>query len=195
MGKHPAKLMVALTVIALGMMGLAAVAADTLIPAGTSIRVRLQETISSKTAQNGQEFSAVLDQPIVVAGKTVAAKGATVRGKVVRARASGRLTTPGELYLRLSSIEIGGKSYPLQTSSVGRKRESHKKRNIVAIGGGTAAGALIGGIAGGGKGAAIGAGVGAGAGTAGAAATGKKEVQYPVETPLTFRLTQAVSAR
>jgi len=49
-------------------------------------------------------------------------------------------------------------------------------------------GALIGGLAGGGKGAAIGAGVGAGGGTAGAALTGQRDIRYPPETRLRFRL-------
>jgi len=73
--------------------------------------------------------------------------------------------------------------------------KSHKKRDIVAIGGGSALGALIGGIAGGGKGAAIGAGAGAGAGTVGAAATGKKEISLPAESHLTFRLSRSVTVQ
>ena len=73
--------------------------------------------------------------------------------------------------------------------------KSHKKRDIVAIGGGSALGALIGGIAGGGKGAAIGAGAGAGAGTAGAALTGKKEISLPAESRLIFRLSRAATVR
>jgi len=52
---------------------------------------------------------------------------------------------------------------------------------------------LIGGLAGGGKGAVIGAAAGAGAGTAGAAATGKKEVEFPAETRLSFTTRAAVT--
>ena len=67
-------------------------------------------------------------------------------------------------------------------------RPKHKGRNAKAIGGGAAAGAIIGALAGGGKGAAIGAGAGGAAGTAGAAATGKKNVSFPVESILTFTI-------
>ena len=73
------------------------------------------------------------------------------------------------------------------------KGASHKKRNVVMIGGGTAAGALIGGLAAGPKGALIGSAIGAGAGTGGAYATGKKEVGFAAERRLTFRLTQPLT--
>jgi hypothetical protein len=67
---------------------------------------------------------------------------------------------------------------------------SHKKRNLVLIGGGTGTGALIGGIASGGTGALIGSAVGAGGGTALAFGAGKKDVAFGAERRLTFKLTQ-----
>src|SRR6266849_4217924 len=100
--------------------------------------------------------------------------------------ASCRLSTPAKLYLRLKSVEVHGKTIDIGTSSAGRTLGGKGKRDAGFIGGGAGAGALIGGLAGGGKGAAIGAAAGAGAGTAGAAATGKKEVEFPAETRLSF---------
>ncbi len=125
----------------------------------------------------------------------MAPRGAAVRGKVLAAKASGRLREPGYLRLALSSISIDGKSVPLQTSSLFVKGASHEKRDLVLIGGGTGAGALIGGLAGGGKGALIGSAVGAAGGTGGAYATGKEDVQFLAERRLTFRLTQALPAQ
>ena len=92
------------------------------------------------------------------------------------------------LVLTLDAVRVSGTTYNLQTSSITRLGPAHVKRNVIAIGGGSALGAIIGGIAGGGKGAAIGAMAGAGAGTAGAAVTGKKDVVLPAEASMSFRL-------
>ncbi|MBZ5599831.1 MAG: hypothetical protein LAN83_16080 [Acidobacteriia bacterium] len=165
------------------------------IPAGTPITIRLQSPVSSAESHSGESFDAVLDEPIVIDGQTVASRGAAVTGKVVAAKASGRLQDPGYLRLTLTSISVNGKPLPLQTSSVFVKGGSHEKRNLAMIGGGTGAGALIGGIAGGGKGALIGSVIGAAGGTGTAYATGKKDVGFSTERRLTFRLTQAVAVQ
>jgi len=164
--------------------------AQVTIPAGTPLEVRMQSSVSSATASAGQEFEAVLDEPLVVNGKTVAARGADVTGRVIAARHSGRLHDPGYLRITLSSITLNGKAVPVETSSIFVQGGSHEKRDWAMIGGGTAGGALIGGLAGGGKGALIGSAIGAAGGTTAAYASGKKEVGISVERRLVFRLTQ-----
>jgi len=114
----------------------------------------------------------------------VARRGDPVVGRVVDAKASGRLSGKADIELQLTSIN----GTPVITSTVGSTGKGHKGRNAKAIGGGAAAGAIIGALAGGGKGAAIGAGAGGAVGTAGAAATGKKNVSFPVESILTFTI-------
>lgn len=161
-------------------------AAQGTVPAGTAITVNLDQTVSSKTARAGQTVAGSIAHDVVVDGKTVIPKGGRATLMVTTAQASGRLSTPAKLYLRLASVDVHGQNYRVATNSAGRSLGSKAKRDTIAIGGGAAAGAIIGAIAGGGKGAAIGAGAGAGAGTVGAAATGKKDIEFPAETKLRF---------
>jgi len=163
------------------------------LPAGTPITVRLQERLSSASAEPGGRFEAVIDEPIVVDNQVVVPVGALATGHVIVARHSGRLHHPGELGLTLDSITVGEQTIPLATSNVVARGGSHKKRNWAWIGGGGAGGALIGGLAGGGKGALIGGPVGAAAGTTTAFITGKKDVAFGAERRLRFRLNRDVN--
>jgi hypothetical protein len=163
------------------------------VPANTAIYVRLQQSLSSATAQSGQNFSAVLDEPLVVDGQTLAPQGTAVTGKVVAVRESGHLNNAGYLRITLSTLTLNGKSVPLQTNSVFVSGGSYKKRNLAFIGGGAGGGALLGALAGGGKGAAIGSVAGAAGGTTAAYATGKKEVGFVAERRLGFRLMQPLN--
>ena len=156
------------------------------IPPGTSVQVRITETLSSETASVGQVFHGSLAAPVVANGRTLFPKGANVTGEVVNVERSGRLSTPGELHLSLRTIRTGGRTYAVSVETVVLKGESHAKSNVTKIGGGAAMGALIGAIAGGGKGAGIGAGVGAAAGTGVAAGTGKKPAEVQSETLLAW---------
>jgi hypothetical protein len=162
----------------------ACIAQSQTIPSGTTVSVRLGQTISSDKARSGDSWAGTLTSDVLVDGRVVARRGDPVQGRVVDAKASGRLAGTALLALQLASIN----GAPVHTSTVSRKGDSHKNRDAGAIGGTAAAGAIIGALAGGGKGAAIGAGAGAAAGTAGAAATGKKDIRIPVETILTFRV-------
>ena len=159
------------------------------VPAGTTLTVRLGESVGSKISSPGQSFSATLVSPVTVDGNTVVPAGAAARGTVVDAKPLGRFKGGAILEVRLNSITVNGTEQRIKTSAVTRTLKGKGKRTAVMAGGGTALGAIIGGLAGGGKGAAIGAAAGAGAGTGGAAFTGNKEIILPAESALSFRLT------
>jgi hypothetical protein len=158
------------------------------IPAGTTITVRLSEALGSKISSPGQSFTATLAVPIEVDGSTAIRSGATVRGTVTDAKPLGRFKGGAVLQIRLNTITANGRDHAIRTSSLTRVEKGKGKRTAVMAGGGAAVGALIGGLAGGGKGAAIGAVAGGGGGTAGAAYTGNKDVVLPAESAVSFRL-------
>jgi hypothetical protein len=103
------------------------------IPAGTQFTVRLQMALSSADSRAGDSFQAVLDEPLVIARKTIAPRGTPVTGSVLAARASEGLTDPGYLRLTLASIVMNGKSVPLQTSSIFAKGGFYQRRKPTPI--------------------------------------------------------------
>jgi len=158
------------------------------VPVGTTLTVRLGESVGSKISSPGQSFGATLASAVSVDGNTVIPAGASVRGTVVDAKPLGKFKGGASLELRLTSITVNGTEKTIETSAISREEKGKGKRTAVLAGGGTALGAIVGGLAGGGKGAAIGALAGGGAGAGGAAFTGNKEIVFPAESALSFKL-------
>lgn len=158
------------------------------VPEGTTLTVRLGQSLGSKISSPGDSFSATLAAPVEVDGKTAIPSGATARGTVTDAKALGKFKGGAVLQIKLNSIMVNGTEHAISTSSVSRSEKGKGKRTAVVTGGGAAVGALIGGLAGGGKGAAIGALAGGGAGAAGSAYTGNKDIVLPAESAVSFKL-------
>jgi hypothetical protein len=166
-----------------------------IVPAGTTLTVRLAQAVGSKISQSGQSFSGTLANSIVIGGKTAIPAGTTVTGTVTDAKPLGRFAGGASLTLQLTSVNLNGTDRAIQTSAATQTAKGKGKRTAVLAGGGAALGALIGGLAGGGKGAAIGAVAGGGAGTGGAAFTGNKDIVLPAESALSFALTQPLEIK
>ena len=163
------------------------------VPAGTRIRVRLSQTLSTNENQTGDPFSGVVADSVRVNGQTVIRAGARARGVVTESKGLGKFKGQAVLAIRLESVSADGHTYPVRTSHVERVEQGKGKRSAVMTGGGAGFGALIGGLAGGGKGALIGGLVGGGGGAAGSAFTGNKNLVIPAESILTFDLERSLT--
>ncbi|HEV2133650.1 MAG TPA: BON domain-containing protein [Terracidiphilus sp.] len=158
------------------------------IPAGTLIQLRTAEPVSSKKAAPGTPVQFTVISDVVYGGVLAIPRGATVHGVVADARPAGQLAGKPEFALTLTSLDLGGRTYPIESDLFrvkGPNKAGYTAGNVV---GGAVLGAIIGGIAGGGDGAAIGAGVGAGAGTAASAATRGPNAWIPPEAQVRFHL-------
>jgi len=164
------------------------------LPAGLGIMVRLNHTVSTERNQAGDDFQAVLDEPLVVDGLVIADKGAQVEGKVVQADRAGRVKGVALLVLELTSLATqDGQLLAIETQYVEQEGPNTQKKDAAKVGIGAGIGAAIGAVIGGGKGAGIGAATGAGAGAGTVAATRGEPVVLRPETRLEFRLNEAVS--
>lgn len=164
------------------------------VPAGTTLSVRLGSALSSKTSNAGEDFSGSLAKSVSVHGASAIPASSSVSGTVTDAKSAGKFKGAASLGLTLQSITIRGKSYQISTSVYSQQTTGKGKRTTGMIAGGAGGGALIGGLAGGGKGAAIGAVAGAGAGTAGAALTGNnRDITLSPETVVSFKLMSSIT--
>ncbi|MBK9166376.1 MAG: hypothetical protein IPM24_02810 [Bryobacterales bacterium] len=166
------------------------------VPEGTELTVRTIESLSTARTQPGETFTASLDQPLVIDGRTIAEKGATLNGRVVEADPGGRVKGRATLTIEMTSLRLAnGQTVNIATGSHQVEAAADTKRDAAKVGIGSAVGAAIGAIAGGGKGAAVGAATGAGAGTGVVLATRGKAAEIPSETRLTFQLRQSLSVQ
>ena len=159
----------------------AAQARSVTIPAGTTLMVRMMDSVSSQN-KAGTPFTAKLETDLSGTGGMAVKGGATIYGRIQSSTQAGRAVGRSTLDLRLTQIVVNGQPVSIMTS--GYQEAGQKSGAKVAKG--AAAGAAIGAIAGdAGKGAAIGA-------VAGGVLRGQS-ITVPPGTLLEFTLTQAVT--
>lgn len=158
----------------------------------TVLQLRLDAPVDSRHAQQGTPLTFIVIRDVLVNGYLAIPRGATAHGVVTEAKHAGELSGSPELALRLTSLEMGGRSYPLETDEFrvkGPNKTGHTVGNAI---GGAALGAIIGGAVGGGTGAGVGAAIGGGAGTAASAAS-NPNVWIPAEALVTFHLNAPIT--
>jgi hypothetical protein len=174
-----------------------AVVVAPLVPIATNLKIRLNDTLSSKESRAGDRFTATVIDPVRF-------NEATVHGHIRSIVKSGKVTGRTTMNLAFNSIDFtDGKSGVLHgyvTKVYGGKEsadneggvqsEGRGKQTLKRSGIGATAGAIIGGIAGGGKGAAIGLILGGAGGAGSLAINGSKELKLESGTEMLVHVTR-----
>ncbi|MFZ0479954.1 MAG: hypothetical protein WAL71_12460 [Terriglobales bacterium] len=85
---------------------------------GTFLTVRLSKPLSSASAHAGDSFEGTVDDPIMVDQQTLLPRGTPVSGRVLDAKPSAGLRNSGYLRITLVSVNSGGKTLLVDTSSI-----------------------------------------------------------------------------
>ncbi|HEV8124631.1 MAG TPA: hypothetical protein VGP80_10325 [Gemmatimonadales bacterium] len=166
------------------------------LPSGTVVTASMVDSITSRHNKNKDIVTATIGADVKDQnGRVIIPAGSTARFTVWQiAPAENKSATDGILVLRLASITVRGKDYPL-TGRVSSVEHSLRGRGVTAgdaakVGGGAAAGAVAGRVIGGKSGTVIGAVVGAAVGTGVAVETADRDVVVKPGAPIVFTLTQ-----
>src|SRR5215469_11561794 len=58
--------------------------AQTSLPTGTALKMKLENTLTTVSSKSGDQFTARITEPVVLEGKTVVPIGTTVQGRVTK---------------------------------------------------------------------------------------------------------------
>jgi hypothetical protein len=151
-------------------------AAQTSLPTGTAVKMKLDTTLATFSSKAGDPFSARVTEPVVLDGKMVIPVGATVEGRVTKSneprRIAGKPTIAifpenlilpdGERFMLNATLVDTNAGHGSDVTTEGQfKGNGHDGKDLTEIGMGTGGGMLVGGLIGGGKGLLIGGAVGA----------------------------------
>jgi hypothetical protein len=165
---------------------------DADLPVGTELDVRLQDTLSSATAQVEDRFEATTMVDVRDGDRVLVPAGSVLRGVVSSVTKAGRIERQGKMTVAFDQITVEGRAYPIRATVTDALESEGVRGEAARIGAGAGVGAIIGGILGGFKGALAGILIGGG-GTI--AATEGTDVELPVGTVLRLRMDTGLDLR
>ena len=169
-----------------------------LVPAGTDLKVRINDTLSSKDSRIGDRFTATVIDPSRF-------DEARVNGHISSIQKSGKIKGRTSMNLAFDSVELRdgrrglmhgyvtrvyGEGSGRADNEGGVESGSRGKQTAKRAGIGATVGAIVGGIAGGGKGAAIGLIIGGAGGAGSLAINGSKELKIESGTEMLVHVTR-----
>jgi hypothetical protein len=149
------------------------------LPAGTLLRVKMDNGITSRSANVNDTFTATVSAPVTVRTVEVVPVGAVIEGRVLNVKPAARGGAGGKINVTFETLKLPGgavrkiagemTAFDSETSASDIVRsavegDGASSESVAFIAGGAGAGALVGGLAKGGSGAAPGGALGAGAG-------------------------------
>src|SRR5271169_4531924 len=150
--------------------------AQSALPTGTAVKMKLETTLATFSSKAGDPFSARVTEPVVIDGKTVIPIGTTVEGRVTKSneprRIAGKPTIAifpenmvlpnGARFMLNATLVDTNRGHGTDVNTEGQfKGAGYDGKDLTEIGMGTGGGMLVGGLAGGGKGLLIGGAIGA----------------------------------
>jgi len=165
-----------LVVLASLLLMAALAVAQTSLPPGTAVKMKLDTTLATFSSKAGDPFSARVTEPVVMDGKTVIPVGATIEGRVTKSteprRIAGKPTIAifpenlvlpnGERFMLNATLVDTNARHGTDVNTEGQfKGAGHDGKDLTEIGMGTGGGMLVGGLIGGAKGLLIGGAVAA----------------------------------
>jgi hypothetical protein len=162
------------------------------IPVGQELDVRLQDSLSSKTATTEQRFQATTAVDLMQGDRVLVPAGSTVRGIVSSVEPAGRVDRVGKMTLAFDQMTVNGRTIPIRGMAAQVFESGGIRDEAKTVGTAGGVGAIVGGLIGGLKGALIGAIVGSGGVIA---ATEGKDIELPAGTVVRVRLDSPVELR
>jgi len=166
-----------LALLSIVLLAASAVAQNNIsLPAGTSVKVKLENALATFSSKSGDPFSARVTEAVTLDGKPVIPLGSTVQGRVTKSSEPRRIAGKPTIAIFPETVVLpNGEHYMLNAVLVDTsvrngtdvndegqfKGKGHDGKDMTEIGMGTGGGMLVGGLIGGGKGVLIGGAVGA----------------------------------
>ena len=169
-----------------------------LVPVGTDLKVRINDTLSSKDSRIGDRFTATVINPSRF-------DEARLNGHISSIQKSGKIKGRTSMNLAFDSVELRdgrkgtlhgyvtrvyGEGSGRADNEGGVESGSRTNQTVKRAGIGATVGAIVGGIAGGGKGAAIGLIIGGAGGAGSLAVNGSKELKIESGTEMLVHVTR-----
>ncbi len=164
------------------------------LPAGTTMRVSMDNEINSKVASVNDTFTATLAAPVRVQETVLLPIGTVIEGRITRVKRASYGGKSGSLEVSFETLRlINGAERDIEGVLIDElKIESSPAVNVLTVLGGTALGGIVGAVSKVENGALIGAGIGAGAGTSAALLRKGRNVGIKTNEEFEIKLTRRV---